>query len=268
MVFLQGKSSVINSLKRSRAAAVSPTPGHTKVVQEVVLDKKVKLLDCPGIIFDGSSAAHDGGASLLLRNCIGVEALSDPEAVAAQVVDKCAPEKLMTVYGARSLPRAAPPLATAHAHRSFPTGLPMYEDADDFLRLVAEKRGLLMAGGTANKDAAARSVLQDWNSGKVPFFTLPPTEDEDGSGPSTEDAKIVSGWSAEFDLDGLMAAADASWSGQAGPAEADDFVAFEGDKEGMAGTAADDWVPEDEEEEDDEEPAARGGAGGADDMTD
>jgi len=237
-----GKSSVINSLKRSRAAAVSPTPGHTKVVQEVVLDKKVKLLDCPGIIFDGSSAAEDGGASLLLRNCIGVEALADPEAVAAAVVDRCAPEKLMTVYG-----------------------LPMYDDADDFLRLVAEKRGMLKAGGTPNKDAAARSVLQDWNAGKVPFFTTPP-EDEVAEA-EADSARIVSGWSAEFDLDTLMADADAAWAGEA-EADADDFVALPAD---AAAAAADDWVPEDEEEDEEEEEAAggAGGAGGAgDDMGD
>lgn len=40
--------SIINSLKRSRACAVAPTPGFTKTVQEIVLDKHVKLLDSPG----------------------------------------------------------------------------------------------------------------------------------------------------------------------------------------------------------------------------
>jgi len=34
-----GKSSIINSLKRSRAAAVSSQPGFTKHVQEIVIDK-------------------------------------------------------------------------------------------------------------------------------------------------------------------------------------------------------------------------------------
>jgi nuclear GTP-binding protein len=44
-----GKSSVINSLKRSRsAAAVGNTPGLTKVTKEIVLDKNVKLIDSPG----------------------------------------------------------------------------------------------------------------------------------------------------------------------------------------------------------------------------
>ena len=42
-----GKSSLINSLKRSRsAAAVGNTPGMTKN-KEIVLDKHVKLIDSP-----------------------------------------------------------------------------------------------------------------------------------------------------------------------------------------------------------------------------
>ena len=88
-----GKSSLINSLKRSRAVSVSSTPGHTRVMQEVSLDAKVTLLDCPGIIFDddldaaaggvgeaGGAAAADGGAGLLLRNCISLAQVEDPEA--------------------------------------------------------------------------------------------------------------------------------------------------------------------------------------------
>jgi nuclear GTP-binding protein len=36
-----GKSSLINSLKRSKSVGVSPTPGFTKAMQEVQLDKYV-----------------------------------------------------------------------------------------------------------------------------------------------------------------------------------------------------------------------------------
>merc|ERR1712137_795112 len=46
-----GKSSLINSLNRSKVVGVGSAPGFTKVMQEVHLDKKVKLLDCPGIVF-------------------------------------------------------------------------------------------------------------------------------------------------------------------------------------------------------------------------
>lgn len=55
-----GKSSVINSLCRIRAAKVGATPGLTKTAQEVHLDKRVKLLDTPGIVFPKSSDVSDG----------------------------------------------------------------------------------------------------------------------------------------------------------------------------------------------------------------
>ena len=47
-----GKSSLINTLKRSKACAVAPTPGWTKEVQEVTLEKGVRVLDCPGVVVE------------------------------------------------------------------------------------------------------------------------------------------------------------------------------------------------------------------------
>ena len=61
-----GKSSLINSLKRSKVCGVGATPGFTKSAQLVHLDKNIKLLDCPGIVF----AKDASEADVLLRNCI------------------------------------------------------------------------------------------------------------------------------------------------------------------------------------------------------
>ena len=62
-----GKSSLINSLKRKHAAPTGNAPGVTTTVQEVHLDKKVTLLDSPGIVFSAAGNAH---AALL--NCTKV----------------------------------------------------------------------------------------------------------------------------------------------------------------------------------------------------
>lgn len=70
-----GKSSLINSLKRSKVANVGATPGVTRSMQEIQLDKNVKLLDCPGIVF--STAVGDQAAAAL-RNAVKVEKLEDP----------------------------------------------------------------------------------------------------------------------------------------------------------------------------------------------
>lgn len=70
-----GKSSLINSLKRSQVVDVGATPGLTKSMQEVQLDKNVKLLDCPGVVML-KSAEND--SSVALRNCKRIEKLADP----------------------------------------------------------------------------------------------------------------------------------------------------------------------------------------------
>ncbi|KHG13197.1 Guanine nucleotide-binding protein-like 3 [Gossypium arboreum] len=74
-----GKSSLINSLKRCHVVNVGATPGLTRSMQEVQLDKNVKLLDCPGVVMLKSSG---NDASIALRNCKRIEKLDDPVAPA------------------------------------------------------------------------------------------------------------------------------------------------------------------------------------------
>lgn len=45
-----GKSSVINSLKRSNVVHTGNAPGITQSVQEIHLDKHIRLLDSPGLV--------------------------------------------------------------------------------------------------------------------------------------------------------------------------------------------------------------------------
>lgn len=77
-----GKSSLINSLLRTRACAVAATPGWTKSVQGVALEKGIRLLDCPGIVvggqFDGAASSKGEEAWNVLRNTIKVELIEDP----------------------------------------------------------------------------------------------------------------------------------------------------------------------------------------------
>lgn len=40
--------------------------------------------------------------------------------------------------------------------------------------MVALSRGRLIKGGAPDQVAAARSVLNDWNSGTIPYHTIPP----------------------------------------------------------------------------------------------
>uniref|UniRef100_M4BEV4 CP-type G domain-containing protein n=1 Tax=Hyaloperonospora arabidopsidis (strain Emoy2) TaxID=559515 RepID=M4BEV4_HYAAE len=166
-----GKSSVINSLKRSKAASVSSTAGHTKVMQEVHIDSKIKLLDCPGIVFD-----HTDSSALLLRNCINTESMEDPVGAVQVLLTRCQPAQLAELYQL--------PLDTVSK---------CFEDAVQFLVLVAQSKGKLGKGGIPDRQATARIVLQDWNRGKLPYYTPPPDQSA-----QVLDTQLVTSFGQEF----------------------------------------------------------------------
>lgn len=66
-----GKSSVINSLARQRVADVGATPGVTRSVKEIAIDKHIRILDSPGIVFDSVDKQAISDAAVL-RNVIKV----------------------------------------------------------------------------------------------------------------------------------------------------------------------------------------------------
>ncbi|KAF2284506.1 hypothetical protein GH714_025909 [Hevea brasiliensis] len=166
-----GKSSLINSLKRSHVVNVGATPGLTRSMQEVQLDKNVKLLDCPGVVL---LKTGENNASIALRNCKRIEKLDDPISPVKEIIKLCPARLLVTLYK-----------------------IPNFESVDDFLQKVASVRGRLKKGGVVDVEAAARVVLHDWNEGKIPYYTMPPTRNQD----EPSEAKIVSELGKEFNVD-------------------------------------------------------------------
>lgn len=140
-----GKSSLINTLKRSKAAAIGNTPGMTKSIQEIHLDKDIVLLDSPGVVL-----TKENTDSLILRNVIKLEDLKDPIRPIELLLSKVDHVKLMKLYR-----------------------ISEFEGTTDFLSQVGLKRGKLNKGGVANFDATARIVLRDFNNGKIHFYTEP-----------------------------------------------------------------------------------------------
>lgn len=195
-----GKSSVINSLKRTKAAGVSSTPGFTKCMQEVQLDKNIKLLDSPGIVFDDADVE-----GVLLRNCVNVDSLSDPPTAVAALLKRCDSQDLMMIY---ALPRFDP------------------ADVQGFLALLARKMGKLLRGGVPDRNSAARVLLRDWNTGKVPFYTKPPSLP---SSSVEEEAQLVGTLGAAFNTGTVIEEGDAKLMAflEEGGKEGGNFVAFE-----------------------------------------
>ena len=89
-----GKSSVINSLKRSKAAVVGNMPGVTKKMQEINLDKNIVLLDSPGVVL----STNDQSDSLILRQAIKVEELSDPIRPVDALINRVENDQLLKFY--------------------------------------------------------------------------------------------------------------------------------------------------------------------------
>ncbi|KAI8968198.1 P-loop containing nucleoside triphosphate hydrolase protein [Mycotypha africana] len=168
-----GKSSVINSLKRSRVCGVGSTPGFTKVAQQITLDKNIKLLDCPGIVFAEQGQDGQTAAEITLRNCVKVELLDDPITPVEVILSRVPTEQLMAMYN-----------------------VPWFNNAHEFLVLLAQQRGKLKKGGVSDTHQVARLVLNDWNGGKIHYFTTPPSKTE-----SHLDAAIVQSWGEEFNID-------------------------------------------------------------------
>lgn len=169
-----GKSSIINSLKRCKACTVGATPGVTKSMQEVHLDKHVKLLDSPGIVMDN----RNSDSAVILRNCVKVESIDDPVPAVEAILKRCNKRQVMEKYL-----------------------VPDYTDVHEFLSHLGKRLGKLKKGGIPNVIAAGKTVLKDWNSGKIVFYTHPP---EQHKLPTHLSADIVSDWSKEFDLDSLQ----------------------------------------------------------------
>ncbi|OMP05171.1 hypothetical protein COLO4_09004 [Corchorus olitorius] len=166
-----GKSSLINSLKRCHVVNVGATPGLTRSMQEVQLDKNVKLLDCPGVVM-----LRSGGndASIALRNCKRIEKLDDPVGPVKEILKLCPERLLVTIYK-----------------------IPGFQSADEFLQNVATVRGKLKKGGIVDVEAAARIILHDWNEGKIPYYTMPPVRNQE----EPSEARIVTELGKEFNVD-------------------------------------------------------------------
>lgn len=169
-----GKSSLINSLKRARVCKVGATPGVTTARQEIHLDSTVSLLDCPGIVF-AADCAQD--ASLMLRNCLKVEQLADPVTPALLAISKASPEHLQRLY---TLPSVA--------------GM----EPSAVLAVLARRLGKLRKGGVPDLESTARHLLNDWNCGKISYFTPVPTDRPH----LLTGAEVVEGFAPRFDIFG------------------------------------------------------------------
>jgi len=190
-----GKSSVINSLKRAQACDTGSVPGMTKQMQEVKLDKNIKMIDSPGIVMSSSVDPVER----VLRNCTRLDLAGiDASLVVEHILARCTTSQIMLQYG-----------------------IPNFKDTTEFLTLMAQKMGRLKKGGIPDVEKAAFKVVEDWNTGKIRYYTQPP---EEHSLSHHLTAEIVTEMSSAFDLSQVDALQTLTLDKLKGPDAAKDLV--------------------------------------------
>lgn len=139
-----GKSTLINRLVGKKAAGVGNTPGFTKSLSWIRINKDLELLDSPGILWpkmEDQEAAH----VLACLSSIKEEILNIDE-IAIFVLKKLYelyPEKLEERYGITELD----------------------EDYIECYDMIASRRGALTRGGVADYDKVSNIIVRDLKNG-------------------------------------------------------------------------------------------------------
>lgn len=114
-------------------------------MQAVQLDSKIKLLDSPGIVFTNQTPGESPDASsIALKNAVKIQCLTDPYTPATAILKRVSKQQIMEMYSVEE-----------------------FSTPDEFFALKATRMGKFKKGGIPDTVAAARSVLEDWNSGKI-----------------------------------------------------------------------------------------------------
>ncbi len=139
-----GKSTLINRLVGKKSAGVGDTPGFTKSLSWIRINKDVELLDSPGILWpkmEDQEAAH-------ILACLSSikEEILNPDAIAVFILKKLYelyPERLEERYGIVELD----------------------EDLIEVYDMIAKRRGALSRGGVADYDKVSNIIIRDLKNG-------------------------------------------------------------------------------------------------------
>ncbi len=141
-----GKSSVINTLKKQNCCRAAPIPGETKVWQYVSLTKRIYLIDCPGVVYDGG----ESDTEKILKGVLRCEKIEDPTEHISGILEKVNKEHIEKIYGVGK-----------------------WENTEDFVSQVAVKYGKLGRGADPDLKSMSKIILMDWQRGKIPYFIIP-----------------------------------------------------------------------------------------------
>lgn len=146
-----GKSTLINRLVGRKAAGVGNTPGFTKSLSWIRINKDLELLDSPGILWpklEDQEAAHIlASLSSIKEEILNIDELA---CFILRKLNELYPEKLKERYGI----------------------LELDEDLVEAYDLIAARRGALSRGGIADYDKVSNIIVRDLKNGYFGEITL------------------------------------------------------------------------------------------------
>ena len=160
-----GKSSTINALVGEKKTGVTSTPGKTKHFQTLIINEKLMLCDCPGLVFPSFTTSR---SEMVAAGVLPVDRMTDHRGPIQVVANKVPRAVLESTYGI-TLPAPKP---YENPNRP-PTSA-------ELLRAYAMSRGHVASSGLPDETRASRTILKDYMSGKLLFCYAPPSEEQAG----------------------------------------------------------------------------------------
>lgn len=147
-----GKSTLINQVSGNKGAKAENRPGVTRGKQWIAMDSGLLLMDTPGILWPRLDDAETG-LHLAYTGAVNDDVL-DSESLACRLAEllwQRYPDALRARY-AVSLPETA--------------------EGYEILEAAGKKRGFLISGGEVDTERMAKTLIDEFRSGKLGRFTL------------------------------------------------------------------------------------------------
>jgi ribosome biogenesis GTPase A len=145
-----GKSSLINVLAGRHSTRVSSRPGYTRSLQYVRISPRLLMVDTPGISPVDSYSVEEQ----TFMGALSADKVLDPDLIASYFIkriQKNHPDSIIKYLGF----------------------IPDDLEDEEILERLAVKRGKLRSGGIPDIQLISKTIIHDFQQGKIPYYETP-----------------------------------------------------------------------------------------------